>query len=131
MLWNPPLDHGRLLLEAYRRHSDAARHPSTIGLEAPLSECRRGDQSGVGRSIGYNNRWGDFDFGVQANLSDVVNEIVDMKGTYGASGAIRNQEVRRSTRSSCCVSLGIIQTQEQADWINANCPQYQPGDTSG
>ncbi len=106
--------------------------PSTIGLEAPYQNAGVVTNRGWELSIGYNNRWGDFDFGVQANLSDVVNEIVDMKGTYGASGAIRNQEGSSINSLFLLRSLGIVQTQEQADWINANCPQYNqvthPGD---
>ena len=106
--------------------------PSTIGLEAPYQNAGVVTNRGWELSIGYNNRWGNFDFGVQANLSDVVNEIVDMKGTYGASGAIRNQEGSSINSLFLLRSLGIVQTQEQADWINANCPQYNqvthPGD---
>ena len=106
--------------------------PSTIGLEAPYQNAGVVTNRGWELAIGYNNRWGNFDFGVQANLSDVVNEIVDMKGTYGSSGAIRNQEGSSINSLYLLRSLGIVQTQEQADWINANCPQYNqvthPGD---
>lgn len=106
--------------------------PSTIGLNAPYQNAGVVTNRGWELSVGYNNRWGDFDFGVQANLSDVINKIVDMKGTFGASGAIRNQEGSSINSLFLLRSLGIVQTQEQADWINANCPQYNqvthPGD---
>ena len=106
--------------------------PSTIGLNAPYQNAGVVTNRGWELAIGYNNRWGDFDFGVQANLSDVVNKIIDMKGTYGASGAIRNQEGSSINSLFLLRSLGIVQTQEQADWINLNCPQYNqmthPGD---
>jgi hypothetical protein len=82
--------------------------------------------------LGYEDRWGDWSFGVQANLSDVINEIVDMKGTHASSGVIRNQEGSSINSLYLLKSLGIVQTQEQADWVNEHCPQYnqvtKPGD---
>ena len=106
--------------------------PSTIGLGAPYQNAGVVTNDGWEVAIGYNNHWGDFSFGVQANLSDVVNEIVDMKGTYGTSGVIRNQEGSSINSLYLLRCLGVVQTQEQADWMNANCPQYgqvtHPGD---
>lgn len=57
--------------------------PSSIGLGAPYQNAGVVTNDGWEVSVGYNNSWGNFNFGVQANLSDVINEIVDMKGTYG------------------------------------------------
>ena len=106
--------------------------PSTIGLNAPYQNAGVVVNNGWEVSLGYNNHWGDWSFGVQGNLSDVINEIVDMKGTYGTSGVIRNQEGSSINSLYLVKCLGIIQTQEQADWVNANCPQYgqisRPGD---
>ena len=106
--------------------------PSTIGLNAPYQNAGVVVNNGWEVALGYNNRWGDWSFGVQANLSDVINEIVDMKGTYGTSGVIRNQEGSSINSLYLLNCLGIVQTQEQADWVNANCPQYgqitHPGD---
>ncbi|MBE6188870.1 MAG: TonB-dependent receptor [Rikenellaceae bacterium] len=106
--------------------------PSTIGLNAPYQNAGIVTNNGWEVALGYNNRWGDWSFGVQANLSDVINEIVDMKGTYGTSGVIRNQEGSSINSLYLLNCLGFVQTQEQADWVNANCPQYgqitKPGD---
>lgn len=106
--------------------------PSTIGLGAPYQNAGVVTNDGWELAVGYNNRWGDFGFGVQANLSDVVNKIVDMKGTYGTSGVIRNQEGSSINSLYLLKCIGIVQTQEQADWMNENCPQYgqitHPGD---
>jgi TonB-linked SusC/RagA family outer membrane protein len=106
--------------------------PSTIGLNSPYQNAGVVVNNGWEVALGYNNRWGDWSFGVQANLSDVINEIVDMKGTYGTSGVIRNQEGSSINSLYLLNCLGIVQTQEQADWVNANCPQYgqitHPGD---
>ncbi len=131
-LWN------RLTVTAdyYRKKTDGILMqldiPSTIGLSAPYQNAGVVTNDGWEVAVGYNNRWGDFSFGVQANLSDVVNEIVDMKGTYGTSGVIRNQEGSSINSLYLLKCLGFVQTQEQADWMNANCPQYgqitHPGD---
>ena len=106
--------------------------PSTIGLNAPYQNAGVVVNNGWELSLGYNNQWGDWSFGVQGNLSDVINQIVDMKGTYGTSGVIRNQEGSSINSLYLVKCLGIIQTQEQADWVNTNCPQYgqisRPGD---
>ncbi len=106
--------------------------PSTIGLGAPYQNAGVVTNMGWEVSLGYNDQWGDFSFGAQANLSDVINKIVDMKGTTGGSGAIRNQEGSSINSLYLLRSLGIVQTQDEADWINANCPQYnqvtRPGD---
>ena len=106
--------------------------PSTIGLNAPYQNAGVVVNKGWELALGYNNRWGDWSFGVQANVSDVINKIVDMKGTYGTSGVIRNQEGSSINSLYLLKHLGIVQTQEQADWVNANCPQFgretKPGD---
>ncbi len=106
--------------------------PSTIGLNAPYQNAGVVTNMGWEVSLGYNDQWGDFSFGAQANLSDVINKIVDMKGTTGGSGAIRNQEGSSINSLYLLKSLGMVQTQDEADWINANCPQYnqitRPGD---
>jgi TonB-linked SusC/RagA family outer membrane protein len=131
-LWN------KLTITAdyYRKKTDGILMqldiPSTIGLGAPYQNAGVVTNNGWEVAVGYNDRWGDFTFGVQANLSDVINNIVDMKGTYGTSGVIRNQEGSSINSLYLLKSLGIVQTQEQADWINTNCPQYsqttRPGD---
>ena len=106
--------------------------PSTLGLSAPYQNAGSVLNTGWEVSIGYNDSWGDFSFGVNANLSDVHNEILDMKGTYGASGAIRNQEGSSINSLYLLKCIGMVRTQEQADEINLNCPQYNqttyPGD---
>ncbi|MCD8294989.1 MAG: TonB-dependent receptor [Clostridia bacterium] len=106
--------------------------PSVIGLNAPYQNAGIVHNDGWELSLGYDNHWGDFTFGVQGNLSDVRNKIVNMDGTYLSSGVIRNQEGYAINSLYLLNCLGIVQTQEQADWINANCPQYgmttHPGD---
>lgn len=106
--------------------------PGSIGLNAPYQNAGVVTNDGWEVAVGYNDNWGDWNFGVQANLSDVVNKIVDMKGTTGGSGVIRNQEGSSINSLYLLRCLGVVQTQEQADWMNINCPQFgqetHPGD---
>ena len=106
--------------------------PSSIGLGAPYQNAGVVRNIGWEVSAGYRDSAGDFRWGVNANLSDVHNEIVNMKGTFENSGVIRNQEGSAINSLYLLKCLGIVQTQEQADWVNDNCPQYgqitRPGD---
>ena len=106
--------------------------PSIIGLGAPYQNAGTVRNVGWEVAVGYHNKWRDFSFGVEANLSDVVNKIIDMKGTTGGSGAIRNQEGSAINSIYGLKCVGMARTQEEADWVNENCPQYgvttKPGD---
>lgn len=105
--------------------------PSTIGLGAPYQNAGEVKNVGWELGVGYHDNWGDFSFGVDANLSDVINEITDMKGTSSGS-FIRNQEGSSVNSFYGYDCLGIARTQEEADRVNAECPQFgqtiQPGD---
>ena len=105
--------------------------PATIGLSAPYQNAGEVKNVGWELGIGYHDSWGDFSYGVDANLSDVVNEITDMKGTSSGS-FVRNQEGSSVNSFYGYECLGIARTQEAADKVNAECPQFgqtiQPGD---
>ncbi len=106
--------------------------PQTIGLSAPYQNAGVVRNIGWEFNIGYKDSKGDFTWSASANLSDVRNKIIDMKGTYSGSGAIRNQEGSSINSLYGLKCYGMIRTQEQADWVNMNCPQYniisKPGD---
>ncbi len=98
--------------------------PSAIGLSAPYQNAGRVKNTGWEVGISYNDNWGDFHFGITANLSDVINEIVDMNGKTATSGVLRNQEGYSIGSIYALESWGLIRTQEEADWVNTNCRQY-------
>lgn len=106
--------------------------PQSIGLSAPYQNAGVVRNVGWEIGVGYHDNSGDLSWGVDANLSDVVNTITDMKGTYSSSGVIRNQEGSSINSLYGLKCLGMIRTQEQADWMNTHCPQYniesKPGD---
>ena len=106
--------------------------PSSIGLSAPYQNAGKVRNIGWEVALGYHDRKGDFSYGVNANLSDVRNKILDMKGTTGGSGVIRNQEGSSINSLYGLKCLGMARTQEEADEVNNNCPQFNqttyPGD---
>lgn len=99
--------------------------PLGVGLNAPYQNAGKVRNTGWEVSAGYNKKWNDFTFGVRANLSDVKNEIIDMRGKTSTSGVLRNQEGSSIASIYALKSMGIIRTQEEADWVNLNCPQFQ------
>lgn len=99
--------------------------PLGVGLNSPYQNAGKVRNTGWEVSVGYNNKWNDVTLGLRANLSDVKNEIVDMRGKTSTSGVLRNQEGFSIASIYALKSTGIIRTQEEADWINLNCPQFQ------
>lgn len=106
--------------------------PQSIGLTPPYQNAGSVRNVGWEAALEYSDSAGDFTWNAGANLSDVVNTITDMKGTYSQSGDLRNQEGSSINSIYGLYCYGIIKTQEQADWVNANQPQYniisKPGD---
>lgn len=105
--------------------------PSSIGLGAPFQNAGRVRNIGWELGIGYHDTKGDFNWSVDANLSDVHNTILDMKGTTGGSGAIRNQEGSSVNSIYGYKCLGIARTQEDADWVNDHQIQFGKKITAG
>ena len=105
--------------------------PASIGLNAPFQNAGTVRNVGWEVGVGYHDRNGDWSWGVDANLSDVVNQIIDMKGT--ASGSLlRNEEGYAINSIYGLKCIGMARSQEEADQVNATCPQYgmetKPGD---
>lgn len=98
------------------------------GLAAPYQNAGKVRNIGWEISIGYNNKWGDFEFGVNANLSDVHNKIVDMKGQ--TSGDLLRQQEGSSINSIYgYVADGLFQSQEEIDSYGVKqFGTLQPGD---
>lgn len=105
--------------------------PSSIGLTAPFQNAGVVRNVGWEVGLGYHDHKGDWNWGIDANLSDVVNTIVDLKGR--ASGnLLRNEEGYAINSIYGLKCIGMARTQEEADEVNAKCPQYgvetKPGD---
>lgn len=108
--------------------------PLSTGLNAPYQNAGEVRNIGWELSAGYHDSWGDFRFGIDANLSDVINKITDMKGQYESrsNGIIRNQEGSSINSIYGLQCIGMARTQEEADWVNINLRQFgkdiKPGD---
>lgn len=105
--------------------------PSSIGLGAPYQNAGSVLNIGWEAGLGYHDTMGDWNWGVDLNLSDVYNTITDMKGTTGGSGVIRNQEGSSVNALYGYKCLGIATTQEDADWVNDNQMQFGSKITAG
>ena len=67
----------------YRKTNDILLRldvPQMIGLTAPYQNAGVVENKGWELSVNYHNNIGDFTYDITANLSDVKNKIVDMKG---------------------------------------------------
>ena len=120
---------GKLNITAdwYQKHTDGIlmtlNLPLGNGVNAPYQNAGKVKNTGWELGIGYNDRWGDWTFGVNANISDVVNEITHME-VPDTDGVLRNEQGYSIGSIYALESMGIIRTQEEADWVNANCPQF-------
>lgn len=106
--------------------------PNIIGFGAPYQNAAKVRNVGWEIGVNYHRSFGDFTLGIGATLSDVRNKITDMRGTTSTNGDIRNQEGSAINSIYGLVCEGFINSQEEADEINANCPQFgtkvYPGD---
>lgn len=106
--------------------------PNVIGFGAPYQNAGKVKNVGWEVGLNYHRTFGDFRLEVGASLSDVKNEITDMHGTTATSGDIRNQEGSSINSIYGLICDGFVNSQEEADEINANCPQFgakvYPGD---
>lgn len=108
--------------------------PLSTGLNAPYRNAGEVRNMGWELALGYHDQWGDFRFGIDANISDVINTITFMDGQYESksSGIIRNQEGSSINSIYGLKCIGMARTQDEADWVNMNLRQYgqdiKPGD---
>lgn len=97
------------------------------GLQAPIQNAATVSNKGWEIGAQYNEKWGDFKMNIGFNLSDVKNEILDMKGQ--SSGTILRQQVGSSVNSIYgFIADGLYQNQAE---IAAGPTQFgtlKPGD---
>lgn len=65
--------------------------PKIIGLTAPYQNAGIVENKGWDMSVGYRNRAGDFNYSVAANISDVKNKVVDMRGVLRTDRQVNNE----------------------------------------
>lgn len=84
------------------------------GKNAPFQNAAKVQNQGWEASVRYDNQFGDFKLGIGANISDVKNKILDMKGQV--SGTLLRQQEGYSINSIYGYqSDGLYQSQEEID----------------
>ena len=101
--------------------------PLTIGLKEPLQNAGVVHNTGYEFMLNYRNRIGDFNYGVMVNFSDVINEIIDMKGIEN-TGNIVNREGHPIRSFFGYVADGFFQSQEEVDNHATQFGNVAPGD---
>lgn len=97
------------------------------GLASPYQNAAVVTNKGWEVSARYDNKWGDFQFGVGFNVSDVKNKIVDMKGQ--TSGDLLRQQEGYSINSIYGYRAdGFYQSQEEINNGPVQIGTLKPGD---
>lgn len=106
--------------------------PAITGFNAPYQNAGKVRNTGWEIGVNYHKKFGDFALALGASISDVKNKITDMHGTTSTNGDIRNQEGSSVNSIYGLICDGFVNSQEEADEINAKCPQFgskvYPGD---
>lgn len=97
------------------------------GKNAPFQNAAKVQNQGWEASLRYDNQFGDFKLGIGANISDVKNKILDMKGQV--SGTLLRQQEGYSINSIYGYqSDGLYQSQEEIDNGPKQFGTLKPGD---
>ncbi|MEH6307079.1 SusC/RagA family TonB-linked outer membrane protein [Olivibacter sp. CPCC 100613] len=97
------------------------------GLNAPYQNAAEVRNTGWEFSARYDNNWGNFKLGLGLNLSDVRNEIMDMKGQTSGT-LLRQQEGYAVNSIYGYVADGLYQSQEEIDAGPTQFGTLHPGD---
>lgn len=126
-LWN----HFSMSFDWYRKNTDGIllrlNTTELSGLSAPYQNAAKVRNTGYDISVSYDNRWGDWSLGVNANLSDVKNEITDMKGQTSGD-LLRQQEGSPLNSIYGYVADGLYQSEEEIKAGPTQIGTLQPGD---
>lgn len=103
--------------------------PGIIGLARPTQNAGEVENTGWDLSLNYRKAEGEFNYNVGFNLSDVRNEIVDLKdaGPFISTYTI-NQVGSPINALYGYQSLGLFRSQEEVDASPVQIGDYGPGD---
>ncbi|SMG12083.1 SusC/RagA family TonB-linked outer membrane protein [Sphingobacterium psychroaquaticum] len=97
------------------------------GKNAPFQNAAKVQNQGWEAAVRYDNQFGDFKVGIGANISDVRNKIVDMKGQVSGT-LLRQQEGYAINSIFGYVSDGLYQSQEEIKNGPTQFGTLKPGD---
>lgn len=124
-------DHFSLTADWYRKNTDGIllllNVSQLIGLTPPFQNAAKVRNTGWEIGTRYDNQWNDFRLGIGLNLSDVKNEITDMKGQKSGD-LLRNQEGAAINSIYGYVADGLYQSQEEIDAGPTQFGTLHPGD---
>ncbi|WP_207514706.1 SusC/RagA family TonB-linked outer membrane protein [Longitalea luteola] len=102
--------------------------PLYIGLNAPVQNAGKVSNVGWELGINYNGRAGkDFTYGVNFNISDVKNKVLDLKG-ISASSLLQSREGHSINSIYGLEADGYFQSQDEIDNHAAQVGVLAPGD---
>lgn len=101
--------------------------PLTIGLDAPYQNAGKVRNRGWEAGIGYSGNAGDFKYSVDFNISDVKNEVLDLRGV-SQSGLLVSREGFPINSIFALKADGYFQTQEEITKHAAQIGILAPGD---
>lgn len=103
--------------------------PSIVGLTAPYQNAGKVRNIGWDLEVRHHNRVGDLDYSIAANVSDVHNEVMDLRGTGPyISGLTIIQEGEPINALYGYEADGLFQTQEEVDQHATQFGIVAPGD---
>lgn len=103
--------------------------PMTIGLNAPYQNAGKVRNKGWDLALGWQDEINDLTYGFNFNISDVNNEVMDLRGTGPhISGASVTQEGYPIGAIFGYKSDGLFQTQEEIDNAPTHIGAVAPGD---
>ncbi|OYD43439.1 SusC/RagA family TonB-linked outer membrane protein [Sphingobacterium cellulitidis] len=115
----------------YKKHTDGILMKLYIselyGKNQPFQNAAKVQNQGWEASLRYDNQFGDLKLGIGANISDVRNKIIDMKGQVSGT-LLRQQEGYAINSIYGYLSDGLYQSQEEIDNGPKQFGTIKPGD---
>lgn len=103
--------------------------PATIGLNEPYQNAGKVQNRGWDMNLGWRDAINDFSYGINFNISDVHNEVIDL---MGAGPIISGNSIRQEGHPIDAIfgykSAGLFQSQEEIDNAPRQFGVIAPGD---
>lgn len=101
--------------------------PLTIGLDAPYQNAGKVRNRGWDASVNYRGKLGEFRYGIGFNISDVKNEVLDLRGV-SQSGLLVSREGYPINSIFALQADGYFQSQDEITRHAAQIGVLAPGD---
>lgn len=102
--------------------------PLLVGLNAPYVNAGSMENKGWELGLGWNDKRNNFRYGVQLNISDVRNKVIDLSGEEYISTQTIIREGYPLDSYFGYISENLFQSQEEIDQAPVHFPNTKPGD---